>query len=317
MSQDESYKPFKSEDGQTLVLQPDTNEYVPVNDLREQWAHDSESFPSTKEQRQAFYQQRIRLVESSEISEDRRATLLERLKSSLQAEESEPAEAPDHGPVPGGVGWGAYYRDGLLEFNEYSVLYYKIVTIPDIGNAANDWLYLTSTNRAPKGVEAYVAYRGQDEPMFNIFDWSKEDEARFALSRPYAWLDDYLILHPAGDSHYETVQVVNSTRRIAGTKWSNEVMVYRQNTNVYDLVYSSEYDLDPQEETDFLWWGPIVETFPPFPFSINNIGFFDAQLLQDERPPALLTANFTHLEANQPGAQVVFAQPNYSFVVHW
>jgi hypothetical protein len=314
----ESYMPFKLEEERALAFQPDTNKYVPMNDVREQWTRDSESFPSTKEQRKAFYQQRIRLVESSEVSEDRKLALLEGLNQSLEDEESHDSEAPlEHGPIPGGVGYGAYYRDGSLRFKNYSVLYYKIVTIPDIGNAANDWLYLTSTNRAPKGVEAYVAYHGQNKPMFNIFDWSKEDDARFALSRPYDWLDDYLIPHPAGTSQYQTVHVVNSTRRIAGTTWTNDVMVYNQNTQGYDLVYSSQYDLPSLEEENYLWWGPIVETFPPFPFSINDVGFFDAQLLQDGDPPALLTTTVTDLETNHAGAKVVFDQPNYSFVVHW
>src|SRR5262245_17243129 len=42
-------------------------------------------------------------------------------------------------------------------------LYYEIVCPTQPGGNVNNWLYLTATNRAQKGVEAFVAYRGQND----------------------------------------------------------------------------------------------------------------------------------------------------------
>lgn len=318
MGKDDEYEgPFKTQNGTTHVFKPDTSEYIPVNDLREQWKHGAEEFPTTKEERQAFYQQRIQLIESSEGRDELRQELLANLNESVKGEEAEPDDLDEPQPVPGGVGYGAYYRSGQMRFTDSSVLYYKIVTIPEVGNVKNKWLYLTSTNRAPKGVEAYIAYRQQDTPMFNVFDWSKTGPDRFALSRPYDWLSDYLILHEEDTLEYQTIYVANSTRRISDTHWTNEVMLYNPNTDNYDLVYSHDYDMATIDEKKYLWWGPIVETFPPFPFTINNLGFFDAQLLQDGSPPVMLTNAVTELKTDHAGAHVVFARPNYSFIVHW
>jgi hypothetical protein len=319
MGKDDAYAgPFKNQDGSKLVFKPDTGEYILVNDVREKWKHGAEDFRTTKAERQAFYQQRIQLIETSQGRDELRQELLANLNESVKDEEAGPDDLDDFQPVPGGVGYGAYYRSGQLRFTDSSVLYYKIVTIPEVGNVNNNWLYLTSTNRAPKGVEAYVAYRQQDTPMFKVFDWSKTGQDRFALSRPYDWLDDYLIPHEEeGDLEFQTLYVANSTRRTSDTHWINEVMLYNPNTDKYDLVYSHAYDLATIDEKKYLWWGPIVETFPPFPFTINSLGFFDAQLLQDESPPVMLTNDVTELKTDHAGVQVVFARANYSFIVHW
>jgi hypothetical protein len=315
---EDKYEPVRSDGEQPLALKPDTNEYLPVNDLREEMKRASEEYPPTKEAKQAFYQQRIKLIESADIPDDHKDDLLEPLKLSAQEEESDagPEYPPDPRPIPGGVGYGAFYKDGALEFSNSSALYYYIVTIPNIGDATNQWLYLTSTNRSPKGVEALVSYHQQDNPMFMVFDWSKTGNARWSLSRPYSQLSDYLTPYTAEGHQYQTIYVANSTRRIAGTRWINEVMLYNRNTNAYDLVYSNEYDLAATDEQKYLWWGPIVETFPPFPTQTNDIGFFEARLLQDGAAPSLLTSDLTDLKIDNPGFQVVFDRPNYSFVVH-
>ncbi len=315
----DSQGPFKTEEGKSFALRPDSNTYVPVNDVRDQWKAESEQHPITKEQRDAFFRQRVSLVESSNVGDEHKQALLESLNRSLREDESVESEVPPTPmPKPGGVGYGAYYKDGLLEFQNHSVLYFKIVINPAIGNAVNKWLYATSTNRAPKGLEAYVCYHHDDNPTFNIFDWSKvTTEEQFALARSYSSLDDYLVPRTEAGKVFQTLHVLNSTRRLAGTKWINEVMVYKSSNNGYDLVYTSQYDLDPFDETKYLWWGPIIETFPPFPFVTNELGFFDAQLVQDGGPSVILTSAVTDLKTDHVGAKVVFERPHYSFIVHW
>lgn len=319
---EKNYEPFKVEGGQTLAFKPDKNEYVPVNDAREEMQRDSEKYATSKEHRRAFYQQKINLIELSGTSGDQKDELLQDLRQSELEEEANlnPENPPNPRPIPGGVGYGAFYKDGSLKFQNSSVLYYYIVTVPDIGDARNKWLYLTSTNRSPKGVEAYISYREQNEPKFTVFDWSKKGDARWSLSRPYSLLIDYLLPYESEGIKYQTINVANSTRRVIGTTWVNEVMLYNRTTQAYDLVYSNEYDLPSIEESKYLWWGPIVETFAPFPYSTNDIGFFDAQLLQDSASPTLLTAQLTDLRkdhANHPGFKLVFDRPNDSFIVRW
>jgi hypothetical protein len=310
---------FKQKGERKFAITPDLQDYIPIDDRREQWEEEAKKDPSTKDERQAFYKQRISLVNSCEGS-SRTDELLQDLKESVEREELvRDDDEGDNAPIPGGVGYGAYYKDEALAFNQSSMLRYNIVVIPAIGNSQNQWLYLTSTNRAPKGVEAYVSYRQQDRPKFKVFDWSKVGDARFALSRPYDLLADYLGPHQAGGYQYQTLYVSNSTRRLVagGDRWINEVMLLNRQTGNYDLVYSNEYELAQTDEDNYKWWGPIVETFPPFPFTINDVGFFEAQLLQDDKPPKMLTSDVTNLRTDHPGFQVVLRDPNHSFVVHW
>ncbi len=315
MGRDKYEGVFKNEDGLSYAFKPDTGKYVPVNDRREEWKQDAKECPTTKDERQNFYQQRIQLIESSEGRDELRYQLLENLNQSVKAEDAEPGDLPE--PVPGGVGYGAYYKPGMLRFAESSTLQYKIIAVEQVGNDLNQWLYLTSTNRAPRGVEAYVAYRRQDPPLFKVFDWSKSGADRFALSRPYDKLADYLMIHTEDEVDYRILEVKNTTRRIGENRWTNEVMVFNSSTNNYDLVYSHEYDLPASEQTKFLWWGPIVETFHPFPFPTNKLGFFDAQLVQDEAGPVLLTPAVTDLKGNHGPPTINFERKHFSFVVHW
>lgn len=319
---DEKNEPFKLEGEQTVAFKPDVKSYVRVHDKREEMAQDSEKYAPSSEQRQAFYQRRIDLIQLSDALDAEAGEVLQDLRESALKEgsDTEPEDAPSPRPIPGGVGYGAFYRDGKLQFNDSSVLHYSIVTIRDVGDDSNKWLYLTSTNRSPKGVEAYVSYRGNDEPTFTIFDWSKAGDARWVLSRPYGMLGDYLTQRSAGGNEYDTIYVANSTRRVAGTTWRNEVMLYNKNTMAFDLIYSNDYDLPPSNLHKYLNWGPIVETFAPFPYTTNVVGFFDAQLLQDGAAPCLLTDEFTWLRkdhAHHPGFDIVFNQPNYTFLVRW
>ena len=315
----ENIEPFIIEEEGTRAFKPDTQEYVAVNDARERAREDS--IEPSAEERKAFYRRRIQLIESSDIPAERKSRLLAELNESLEFEELDTnAEDDEVPPLPGGVGYGTYYKEEALRFSKHSVLYYRIVTLSSIGSAKNQWLYLTSTNRSPKGVEAYVSYHQEDEPDFRIFDWSKDGASRFALSLPYSKLAKYLVPHSAKGTEYRTIFVANSTRRTGIKTWKNEAMLYNEKAQAYDLIYSNDYELPPEIEHDYHWWGPIVETFEPFPYPTNEIGFFDAQILQDGAAPRLLTDDLTYLKADHahdPGFVSVLDQPHYSFIVRW
>jgi hypothetical protein len=305
---------FKIENGKTLAFNPEKNEYIPVNDVREETKRASQEYPPTKEEKQLFYQQKIKRVESLEIPYEQKKDLLDELEEAAQEEEEEDPPIPK--PIPGGVGFGIFFRDEALEFTNSSTLFYHIVTIPTIGAISNEYLYLTSTNRAPKGIEALISYVRQDKPKFHIYDWSiKKKKDRWAASKPYDLLDRYLIKHTSAGQEFDTIYVANSTRRLEGTRWRNEVLL-RTTTGEYDFVYSHDYDLSASDERRFLTWGPIVETFPPHPNETNQIGFFQTKLLQDDGDALLLTDVDTKLRIDDPGFQLDLLEPNHSFIVH-
>jgi hypothetical protein len=66
-------------------------------------------------------------------------------------------------PVPGGVGYGIYYKQSYQwDFTNFSALDFGILFPMTVGGDSQDYLYLTATNGTAKGVEALVSYFGQD-----------------------------------------------------------------------------------------------------------------------------------------------------------
>jgi hypothetical protein len=306
----------KSDGDTTVAYKADTREYIPVDDITDKVKQISDEHRPRREEKEAFYQERIKLIESATMSADQKSDLLQDLNESVERvkAEDEP-QAPPPPPIPGGVGFGTFYTDGALRFNNSSNLYYYIVTPTDIGNNANEWLYLTSTNRSPKGVEAFISFFRQENPRFKVFDWSRSGDDRWTVDMPYSELSDYLLPRQVGAEQYPVIYVVNSTRRLGGTTWRNEVMLYNRVKDKYDRVYKHTYTLAQQDEQKFLTWGPIVETFLPFPNETRRIGFFDATLIQDEQE-RLLDEDVTELRIDDPGFTVDFHVPNSSFIVH-
>jgi hypothetical protein len=317
MSNQVNHELFKLQDGKRFAFDPEKQEYVPVNDVTEKMKEDTEKHPPSNEAKKAFYQQRIKLVESSNLANEHKNELLQGLNHSVEVVESasEPVVLPDPPPKPGGVGFGVYYKPNTLTFDNSSALHYRIVTVPGIGAELNEWLYLTSTNYTPKGTEAFISYHQQDNPTFAVFDWSKPEGKQWGLSKPYSELGNYLTIYRADNHQYPTISVINSTRRLDETRWINEVMLRNKVTKDFDLVYRNEYDLPEADEDKRLDWGPIVETFSPFPNETNRIGFFNAMLLQDGKQH-MLTQKLTDLRIDDEGFEVVYFRPNSSFIVH-
>jgi hypothetical protein len=77
-------------------------------------------------------------------------------------------------PVPGGVGYGMFYKGAFRRaFARGTSFSYEIVCPNPPGGNIDTSLYVTATNRAHKGVEAFVAYQGQDDTRFKVFDWAR------------------------------------------------------------------------------------------------------------------------------------------------
>ena len=71
-------------------------------------------------------------------------------------------------PVPGGVGYGAYYTSTFQnDFTTGTTLFYNIICPTVAGGDVSNYLYLTSTNRAAKYIFTHMMlhYRIKETPI--------------------------------------------------------------------------------------------------------------------------------------------------------
>lgn len=88
--------------------------------------------------------------------------------------------------MPGGVGYGFYFNSNFVnDFTTGTSITYDIICPTTPGGNVSTFLYLTSTNRAAKGVEALISYKGQDELSFKVFDWARIGTEPWVVSMTY------------------------------------------------------------------------------------------------------------------------------------
>ena len=139
-----------------------------------------------------------------------------------------------------------------------------------VGGDFQSFLYQTSTNRSAKGTEAHIAFDAANQkngPDFVIFDWSL-CEPRRVRQVPVSAMKQWLFpVHVHGfDRH--GVLVINQTRRLQGTTWSNCVYLgvfENRRLQRFDTVYSNTYTLNNDQEqqptNNFGFWGPEMKAF--------------------------------------------------------
>lgn len=307
-SQPEEVEILTSKDGQTLVYDPRSRSHEPVDDAREEMAEISRQNPTTEEEQEAFYSHRRKLLEESDLSDEQKARSEIVIQKALNSFDRNP-------PVPGGVGAGVWYRNGQLLFQRSTALYHYIITPARAGGATNTWLYLTATNRAAKGVEAFASYYAQENPIFKVFDLAKPEGQHWQLAIPYAQLDKYLLTLDIDGETFHALYVINITRLLSATNWVNEVILHNHQTGNRDMVYSYNYNLASNDQQHWGGWAPIVETFQDDYGNTNPVGFWESLLVQDgvERQ---LTEATTYIEDNKHGIQMFRRVPNHSFLAH-
>jgi hypothetical protein len=329
---------FIVSDGEVLAYEPTDDKYVPVVDATDQFNRLLEKFPISKRTKQAFYRQRVKLTEEADVPAEQKIALLRKLGHDIQdvaadtrsrqvmlrdffsqpiEEEDEGEEPPSPMPVPGGIGFGIRFKDDELLFNDSSTLYSYIVTNWSVGSPRNRWLYLTSTNRAPCCLEAFVSYQDQEGPRFTIYDWSRPRGDRWVYSTPISYLRPYQSVYTIQGRSFPLIYVMNVTVRLSGDYWKNAAFLYNFAEEYagrkWSLVYYNNYELPPEESSYYLWWGPIIETFYPHQTEINDLGFFEAALLQDGEL-RYLTPQYTYFE-QKAGFDATILGENYSFIV--
>ena len=224
-------------------------------------------------------------------------------------------------PVPGGVGYGMFYYDPFRnDFATGTGIYCDIICPQPPGGNISTYFYLTATNRAARGVEAFISYDGQSQTFFKVFDWARPDH--WQISVPFAGLSSYLKNSSAHGNSYQVLPVLNVTIQRAVNAWYNQVWLWNNATGGWDLIYEYSYAATlVEQQTGFVGtWGPIVETFQPSYLGTNPMGALMTQFLSRNTQDQwgawhLLTTADSYVRTDNKGFNLLFLDPNYSWAV--
>jgi hypothetical protein len=297
-----------------------------IRDRRAQFTAMSRSVPAKRGSARAFLASKLAmLLRRPGITEQQRAAgeamLARKLGTKARA-------ALDKEQPGGGVGYGMFYTDDFrAAFARGTSLYYEIVCPNLPGGNVDDYLYLTATNRAQKGVEALISYAGQNDTRFSIFDWARpaqiRKDPRWQIDVKLAKLTAYLRRTIAHGFSVQALFVQNSTVEIGTRKWRNEVLLHNRAANLWDLAYRFDYPStteEQQQNSDVGSWGPIVETRRENYSNTERLGFLNTMLIA--RDVAGQWGSWRTLAENESwigddglGFWPLFLDPNYAFIV--
>jgi hypothetical protein len=289
-----------------------------TEDRQANFAGISARSPVDEEFRKAFLRNKLRVAQThpgldKAVRDQAIASLLDRLRHEGGETNTQPR--------PGGVGEGVFYN---TDFKTgwglgTSMTCDFVCPVPPGGNV-NTWLYLTATNRSGLGVEAFVAYNGQDTPHFRVFDWARSDP--WQTDVPFTALDNYLTTVSAHGDLYQVLPVWNGTWSIDAATYRNQALLYNNVRQGWDLVYQYDYAAtDTQQKTGWIGsWAPIVETFQSLYVGTNQMGALGTQLVGSDNSGVwgnweLLSLQNSYVRTDDTGFQLVFLDPNYAFVV--
>jgi hypothetical protein len=299
---------------------PPLRSNLPTLDRRKDFEAISTVTPPAAEVQRAFVAGKLKLLRTHPTLHlaDREAAI-----DHFRTMVSVGAPAGGIGPVPGGVGYGVFYNAGFKSnFATGTAISWEIVcpTLP--GGNVNTWLYLTSTNRSGKGVEAFVAYQGQQPFTFNIYDWALPEESRWQPAVPFANLDPYLGKETTHGTECQVIALINSTYQEAPGTWANEVRLLSVQDQQWHLVYQKIYPATLQDQTTgFVGsWAPIVETFQDVYSGTQPMGALKAQILSRDETGTWgqwtpLTPTQSDLRADNKGFSLLFMDQYYSWAV--
>ncbi len=236
----------------------------------------------------------------------------------------EPAARTPAGPVPGGVGYGMFYNSSFkANWATGTAIYWEILCPTPPGGNVNNYLYLTATNRAGKGVEAFISYDGQSQTFFKVFDWARYPAAPWQTNIPFANLGSYVQTGSAHGHPYPVLPLMNVTDQSAANHWYNQVWLLNHTANRWDLVYQFDYPATLVEQQG-VWvgsWGPIVETFQNPYQGTNPMGALNTQLISRASNNQwgtwhLLGPSDSSVRTDNVGFHLLFLDPNYNWAVH-
>lgn len=295
---------------------------VPVADVRTKFKTVARKSPADRDAERVFIASKLAMLRTHPGLSVSMRRELEASFTEISGVADLEAYAVKTGPVPGGVGYGPFYTSSFrTAFARGTSLYYEIACPTAPGGNVNTFLYLTSTNRAQKGVEAFVSYQGQNDTRFKVFDWARSDH--WQTNIPFSNLAAYLRNTVAHGRTLQTLPVWNSTFEIGSNQWRNEVYLQNRAANRWDLIYRFDYASTTAEQTSG-WvgsWGPIVETFQASYHGTNLLGFLNTMLIARNAAGAwgswgVLTGSQSTIRNDNLGFSPTFLDANYSFVVN-
>lgn len=319
---------FIKKDGGTLVLEPASGRYVPTTDVQKQFADLSKKSAHDIEFEQAFLHSKIQtLKKQTHLVVSYRNAEVSRLQTFLpEGYKCEKTESM--------VGYGFFYHDSFRTvFDTGTVIVLDFIAPTKTGGNICNYLYLTATNRASKGVEALIYYSPQEEMRFRIFDPARiinndhDTGWQTNINIPYNDLGDYLRTKTAHGNSYQVLRIQNQTSETQNGNWSNIVWLYNCRNDTYDKIYSFEYSCSKIEQKEYDpsgygWWGPIVEVFQKSCKNTNPLGFLQTHLSACDNSgqwsdweTLLPTQSYSATEKNI-GFQEIFVEQNHSFAVH-
>ncbi|WP_317205075.1 hypothetical protein [Janthinobacterium sp.] len=301
------------------VPQPPSNRpHAGYDDVRAAFDAISAKAPVDQAFRDAFIQSKIRIAHTHpELDLTASQAAVQQTIKSLGPE----AHDARSQPTPGGVGYGVFYTAAFK--NNWgtgtSMAFDPVCPQPPGGNV-NTFLYLTATNRAGLGVEAFVSYNGQNDSHFRVFDWSRNDHWQTDI--PFAQLGKYLAHGSAHGHPYQVLPIWNSTWRINATTYRNQALLYNHVRGGWDLVYQHDYTAsDAQQKNSWIGsWAPIVETFQSSYNHTQPMGALATQLISANNNGqwgswGLLAASNSTIRTDNVGFHREFLDPDYAFVV--
>lgn len=297
---------------------PPHRPHTDTEDHRAAFAAISAQTPVDEEFRTAFLRNKLLIVQTHpnlDIATRNQAVaiLLDRLGKETEDRVNEPR--------PGGVGEGFFYTsDFKTSWGVGTSFNCEFVCPVRPGGNVDTWLYLTATNRSGLGVEALVAYNGQNTPHFRVYDWARSDPWQTDI--PFTSLDNYITTMSAHGSQYPVLPVWNGTWAIATETYRNQALLYNNVRGGWDLVYQYDYAAtDSQQKTGWVGsWSPIVETFQSLYANTNPMGALGTQLVSADNSGvwgswAPLSDSASYVRTDNVGFNLVFLDPNYAFVV--
>jgi hypothetical protein len=140
------------------------------NDARNDFAEITAKTPLPEGAESAFVASRLQLLRTHPVVLETRKRMVDSYLDSVR----ERMPVVETRPTPGGVGHGMFCTSAFrTAFQTGTGIAWGIVCPSPPGGNVSDWLYLTATNRSSMGVEAFIAYHGQTDITFGVFDWAR------------------------------------------------------------------------------------------------------------------------------------------------
>jgi hypothetical protein len=162
---------------------------------------------------------------------------------------------------------------------------------------------------------------GQTQTFFRVYDWARATP--WQTNVPFASIADYLRTESAHGHRYQVLPLLNTTVQSGTNSWYNQVWLWHQPADRWDLIYQYDYSAVPAEQQSG-WvgsWGPIVETFQNTYQGTNPLGALSTQLLSRDGHGQWGSWHFlnpadSYVRTDNKGFQWLFLDPNFSWAVN-